>query len=211
MRRLERVPYILDQYSIKNAHYGYIYFTTNNINGKMYIGQHINNKDNTWYKGSGDILKKAEKKYGIENFICKAIDYADSQEELDNKEVWWIQFMNAAYSNDFYNISLGGGGHKMTEERKRALSEKYSGCNNPNYGKHYSEETKRHWSNIRKGKFSGENHPMYGIHRYGVNAPMYGKRHSEESKRKMRDNRTIVTGENHHRYGVSISEEAKEK
>jgi len=43
-----------------------IYKTTNLINGKIYIGQSF--KHNCKYLGSGIFLKRAIKKYGIENF-----------------------------------------------------------------------------------------------------------------------------------------------
>jgi hypothetical protein len=46
---------------------GIIYLTTNQINGKIYIGQTSINKHG--YIGSGKLLKKAIKKYGKNNFI----------------------------------------------------------------------------------------------------------------------------------------------
>jgi group I intron endonuclease len=44
----------------------YIYKTTNNINGKVYIGQRVtsNNIENDDYLGSGKLLLKAIAKYG---------------------------------------------------------------------------------------------------------------------------------------------------
>ena len=46
----------------------YIYRITNLINGKTYIGQHKYEELNEYYKGSGKHLKRAQQKYGIENW-----------------------------------------------------------------------------------------------------------------------------------------------
>ena len=45
--------------------YGYIYVTTNLINGRKYIGQHAKPEFDESYYGSGTALKPAIKKYGI--------------------------------------------------------------------------------------------------------------------------------------------------
>lgn len=39
-------------------YFGYIYITTNTINGKQYIGQHISDTFDKNYKGSGIKLKE---------------------------------------------------------------------------------------------------------------------------------------------------------
>ena len=47
----------------------YIYKTTNQINGKIYIGlTTMNEEESKWYFGSGDSIKKALEKHGVENF-----------------------------------------------------------------------------------------------------------------------------------------------
>ena len=53
--------------------YGYIYKTTNLVNGKIYIGQHKSNTFDTNYYGSGTILNKAIQKINDE------LDDASSQ------------------------------------------------------------------------------------------------------------------------------------
>lgn len=49
--------------------YGYIYQTTNLINGKVYIGQHMSESFDANYYGSGKWLKRAIAKYGIETSV----------------------------------------------------------------------------------------------------------------------------------------------
>ena len=74
-----------------------------------------------------------------------------------------------------------------------------------NKGKPMSEQARRKLSETRKGRFSGENHPMFGKHHseetrrkiaeahkgvglwHGRVHPMLGQHHSEESKRKIAD------------------------
>lgn len=90
--------------------YGYIYKTTNLINGKIYIGQHKWNKESIDenYKGSGFALKKAINKYGYDNFQCIIIDKADSYEELNEKEIFWILTYDSTNPEIGYNLDKGG-------------------------------------------------------------------------------------------------------
>lgn len=90
--------------------FGFIYMTTNNINGKKYIGQKKYDKRGVWktYLGSGDLILHAIKKYGKENFSKVIIDEANNQQELDEKEKYWIKYYNAVKSKEFYNLAIGG-------------------------------------------------------------------------------------------------------
>ena len=112
--------------------YGFIYITTNHINGKRYIGQKNYDTYGHWknYLGSGVVLKSAIKKYGISNFSKEIIEECKTVEELNEREKYWIEHYNAVKSDDFYNIALGGdGGNTITgytDEQKEALSNKLS-------------------------------------------------------------------------------------
>lgn len=170
--------------------YGYIYITTNLVNNKKYLGQHKPSTEGN-YKGSGTILLKAFDKYGKENFVSEPIDWAESKEKLDQKEIWWIDFLGAVESDDWYNISVGGNSvalcgeqnpnyqdKSMTKSHHKAHSEfmKNYWKNNPNLGmtgKHHTQETRKKMSK-NHADFSGKNHPMYGVHRYGKDNPNYG-------------------------------------
>lgn len=158
--------------------FGYIYKTTNLINGKIYIGQHRYEKggiDET-YIGSGKLLRKAIEKYGLKNFKCEIIDEAQNKEELDKKEIKWI----AWYRNqgiELYNIVDGGTGGNtnggktfskewrekiskankgkiISEEQKKKISEARMGYTPWNKGIPLSEEQKLKLSKANKGKTS---------------------------------------------------------
>lgn len=93
-----------------------IYKITNQINGKIYVGQSINIKDR-WYQHKAKAFNENEpaynsaihaafRKYGIENFKFEIIEECQ-QSELDEKEIFWIQTLNSLTPNG-YNILKGG-------------------------------------------------------------------------------------------------------
>lgn len=92
--------------------YGFIYITTNHINGKRYIGQKKYDKQGYWkeYLGSGLILAKAIEKYGRDNFSKEIIEECESKEKLNDREKYWISHYDAVNSDNFYNLALGGDG-----------------------------------------------------------------------------------------------------
>ncbi|QIW87886.1 homing endonuclease [Agrobacterium phage OLIVR5] len=98
----------------------YVYMTENILNGKKYIGQHNVNplKDN--YRGSGKLISRAIKKYGIENFSCKILGEYESREECSVMEAHFIIKYDAIESKDFYNLAPGGfgGARKWSPETR---------------------------------------------------------------------------------------------
>jgi len=88
---------------------GYIYITTNLINNKKYIGQHKSKSFDLNYLGSGKLIVEAIKKYGKDNFKTEVIEWCTSAEELNNREIYWIQYYNAVNDNNYYNLHDGGG------------------------------------------------------------------------------------------------------
>lgn len=116
--------------------YGYIYKTTNLINGKIYVGQHkAHNFEPNKYIGSGTLLKKAIDKYGVDKFKCEILEWCDSKEELGQREIFWINHYKSIAVKHGYNLTAGGSGGdttiRMSEEalknRKNKLSEKIRG------------------------------------------------------------------------------------
>lgn len=131
--------------------YGYIYETTNLINGKKYIGQKKSDKFlGNKYLGSGKYLKQAVRKYGENSFNVKLLEKCSSEEELNQKEIYWIN----VYRNNniiLYNICDGGHyrfyntGHVFSNEHREKISKAHK-------GKKLSEETKIKISKAQKGK-----------------------------------------------------------
>lgn len=90
---------------------GYIYKTTNLISGSFYIGQHRAKEfEPNKYLGSGTILTKAISIYGKENFQCQLLEWCYSPEELNSREIYWIEYYNAYKGFKGYNLTKGGEG-----------------------------------------------------------------------------------------------------
>ncbi|MFK5882813.1 MAG: GIY-YIG nuclease family protein [Candidatus Izemoplasma sp.] len=86
-----------------------VYKTTNQINGKVYIGVHKTKNINDDYLGSGNHLKYSIKKYGKENFTKKVLKVFTNPEDMFKIESLLVneEFVN---NNKTYNLKLGGEG-----------------------------------------------------------------------------------------------------
>lgn len=170
--------------------YGIIYKYISPSN-KIYIGQtinsiekrknqHINNANN----GSTTIFHNAIRKYGIENFKYEVIQEAYSKEELNELEIYYINFYNSYYKNKKgYNMTIGGegaNGYDFTEDDKKKLSlslkEYYK--NNPEslvkmsnrakeYHKNNPEKAEKH-SNFMKGFSNLEENKNISIKTFSI-------------------------------------------
>lgn len=91
--------------------YGYIYKTTNLINGKIYIGQKKSPKFlGEKYLGSGKRLYYALDKYGKENFKVELIEKIYDEKLINEREIYWINHYQSTNRKIGYNISNGGNG-----------------------------------------------------------------------------------------------------
>lgn len=97
-----------------------IYKITNLINNKVYIGQSTSiqrrlgeHKYKPYYEksdGYNTPLYRAIRKHGVENFSFETIEEC-SLEQLDGREIFWIQYYGSYIrDNKGYNLTLGGGG-----------------------------------------------------------------------------------------------------
>lgn len=125
----------------------YIYKITNKLDGKSYIGQTIKvGKNFDKYYGSGILIRRAIKKYGIRNFKKEIIDECCCLEQLDMYERFYIDHFNSKSPNG-YNLDNGGNGSgKTSDETKRKISFVMT-------GRKHTEETKRKISKSHKGHF----------------------------------------------------------
>lgn len=81
----------------------WIYKITNVQNNKVYIGQTIRPITDRFNRHINDALHniidthfaRAIRKYGKENFKIEEIDFASSQEELNQKEQYWIRYYDS--------------------------------------------------------------------------------------------------------------------
>ena len=103
--------------------YGYIYKTTDLRNNKIYVGQHKSDKFDTKYYGSGIKISKLIKKYGVERFTCELLEKCDSAEQLNKKEIYWIDKLNCLDDSIGYNIATGGAGYYSAENIEKRREE----------------------------------------------------------------------------------------
>ena len=173
--------------------YGYIYKTTNLINGKIYVGKRQKSTFDKYYYGSGIKLVKALLKYGKENFSREILEWCSSLEELNQKEKYWIKYLDAKNPLIGYNISDGGDGcstggkinslycyvHKedyfirvLKSDLNLYIENGYLKGRGFNglQGTHKSQETRDKISQSGKGKHNhkGSSNPAYGTRYYWI-------------------------------------------
>ena len=115
---------------------GEIYKITNIQNNKVYIGQTIRPVEYRFNRHINDALNnilnthfaRAIRKYGPKNFKFQVIDNAETQDELNKKEQYWIQYYNSVEEgyNETDAISKCGGNtyQSKTEEEMEVIKEK---------------------------------------------------------------------------------------
>lgn len=175
-----------------------IYKVTNNINGKVYIGQTIHSLEvrksghirSILHKDDGMYFHRALRIYGIDNFTWTILhDNIITMDFLNRLEIFYIGYYDTFGRG--YNLNAGGNNAAHSEKTKKKISYRTKGKNNPNYGKKHSVEIRKKISESKKGK----NNPMYG--RTGKDSPLYGRKLSVGQKKKISDNSPRLSGKNH--------------
>jgi group I intron endonuclease len=194
-----------------------IYKTVNVLNGKFYIGQ--DSKNNPEYIGSGTLLKRAIEKYGRDKFIKETLEVCSTQEELNEREKYWIKETKARELG--YNIADGGcGGNTYTEETRERVSQFFKGRyvspetiekrkktiekrkqENPDRYK-LSEERKKAIGDFHRGKNNSQKQNNYEvIKKFTNHSPEFMEIQKEENKQ----------GEKGSMWGKKHTKETREK
>jgi group I intron endonuclease len=154
-----------------------IYKTENKTNGKIYVGQDSHNNLN--YFGSGKYIYSAIKKHGKENFTKEIIDSAETKDELNEKEKYWIKFYNCKDPNG-YNLTDGGEGFDLGENNIAKRPEIRQKIRNKRALQIITNETKKKISESLKGKSISEET------KEKIRNTLIGHDVSEETKEKIR-------------------------
>jgi group I intron endonuclease len=189
--------------------FGLIYCVTNSVNGKLYVGQTTLSLALRWrshlraaQKGSVCTLHSAIRKYGVAAFVIEQLDSADSLEELNCKEVHYINALQTLAPAG-YNLTTGGDHYKFSCETREKISrmkqcmtnetrEKISASSRMRVGRKNTAETLRKMSEVQLG------HPVSEGTRLKLKKAAAGRvmsaeerlersgwHHSEETRRQM--------------------------
>ena len=172
------------------------------INNKLYVGyaKNFEKRKNKHYKmliGKKHInpyLQNSFIKYNEFNFD---IIEECAEDELEEKEMFWIKELDT-FEGDGYNLTAGGGGFLggiHTEEAKRKISEAGKGrtlsaehkrkLSETHKGKTLSVETKRKISEANKGNQNNLGKKRSAETRRKMSEAQKGKTFSAEHKRKL--------------------------
>lgn len=160
--------------------YFIIYKTTNLLNNKIYVGMHKTNNLNDGYYGSGKALKRAIKKYGIENFRVDIIEMCSTEQEMIDKEQEIVTESFCARP-DTYNLMPGGSFGSRERNGLTFANRKHS------------EDTKRKISESAKGKvISDASRKRMSSNNFARKDPEKQRQHAIECGRKSAAKRKLV-------------------
>jgi group I intron endonuclease len=173
----------------------YVYEIKSLIDGKKYIGFSSKTPAASLnYYGSGDLINRAIKKYGKENFQKTILQEFDKEKDAREYEEFLIETYDAVNNPNYYNLTKGGFGgfsekakiNQRSEETRRKISEsnknrvvstqtkellskKLKGIKPWNTGIPRSDETKQKLSIALKNK------PLTAEHRKNISKSQLGR------------------------------------
>lgn len=110
-----------------------VYKITCKINNKIYVGQTCETLEQRFKRHMGyqkdesdTKFYRAVRKYGKENFYIEQLDVAETQEELDEKEFYWINKLDTVDNGYNTKATKGkcGGDTLSKHPNKKVISEK---------------------------------------------------------------------------------------
>ena len=140
----------------------FIYRFSNNLNGKIYIGQ-TNNPPRRYYQYKhkvkiqcqDQVIYRALIKYGFDNFKFELLAMCEGREQANMAEHLFINMFEATNPQKGYNVDIGGGFTRTTQTNKRiseALLRFYKCHQSPLKGLPFTEEHKKAISEASMGK-----------------------------------------------------------
>lgn len=175
--------------------------------------------------GGGNEEENLVDLFSKEHFIAHKLLCLENPDNRKLLSAWWRMCNWQDRNKEFYEPTP-----EEYEEARIAFVKSRTGENNPMYGKHLSDETKKKMSDSRKGKYTGEDNHMYGQHlseeakkriseantgrivsesaRQAVSKANASRVWSEESKQKLSN---TISGENHPWFGRHHTEETRRK
>jgi group I intron endonuclease len=176
----------------KEKTYHFIYKTTNQLNGKFYVGMHSTDNLNDGYIGSGYKLRRSINKYGKENFKIEVLEFLPDRSSLKAREK---ELVNEALLKDpmCMNLVYGGNGGFISVDgyKKGAKRMNEIVWSNPEYRKRKSE-----WK-------SEQNKILWETGKLKYVDNWTGRKHKEETKLKIgKINSIKQKGENNSQFGT---------
>lgn len=103
----------------------YIYLVQNKTNNKIYVGQ-SKTPHKRWVRHKYDAIIRNKllplynsiRKYGVDDFIFNIIEELNDN-DIDEAEIFWIQYFRSWDTNYGYNLDLGGCKNKIVSQETR--------------------------------------------------------------------------------------------
>lgn len=173
---------------------GFVYLTTNLVNGKVYVSQHKFSNYTKHYLGSGTVFEQALKKYGRKNFKRKILKLCYTINQLNGWETYYTLKYNPKLDPNIGYNQIIGPIHRCGNRNPACYPEIRKKMIESNRRTALNKEYRERQSEIMKDYFK-------------THEPHFkGCKHSEETRNKMSKS---MKGRIAWNKGVPMSEERK--